>query len=391
MSDSCCQEYAAMRVSRRGMLAGAMSLAGASTLVGSAVVTASPARAQSASAVLVVLSLRGASDGLSLVVPHSDPVYYQARPRIAVPSDRLLVKDATFGLHPALDALLPMWAAGQVAAVHATGLPAPNRSHFSAMEEVEDADPGSTARIGWLNRLVGELPGGSPLQGFSASGGVLPTSLSGPVPTMSAGDVDDVRLPGSDDDGRRARSLRTLWHREKSTLGQSMRSTFEAIPAEVGLVVCKRVNFVPRPEDGEPFWRRMTLRETESFNDFGRPLPPKVAHRAHPEITVKQGNHKIEDVELGESLDDGRIQILHFPMRSYAQFENKIAKGGAAYARNKDLPKRTGRTWRLLYEKWQQGELREHYDANVAAEDGDAELVIDERLRDFFASRASQE
>ena len=33
-----------------------------------------------------------------------------------------------------------------MAAVHATGLPAPNRSHFSAMEEVEDADPGSDRR-----------------------------------------------------------------------------------------------------------------------------------------------------------------------------------------------------------------------------------------------------
>ena len=32
-----------------------------------------------------------------------------------------------------------------MAAIHATGLPAPNRSHFSAMEEVEDADPGSDA------------------------------------------------------------------------------------------------------------------------------------------------------------------------------------------------------------------------------------------------------
>ncbi|CAN5539655.1 hypothetical protein BH10ACT11_BH10ACT11_03280 [soil metagenome] len=163
-----------------------------------------------------------------------------------------------------------------------------------------------------------------------------------------------------------------------------LRSTFEAIPAEVGIVVARRVNFVPRPEDDKPFWDRMTLREKESFNDFGRPLPPKVAHRAHPEITVKQGNHKIEDVDLGQSLDDGRIQILHFPMRSYAQFENKIAKGGAAYARNKELPKRTGRTWRLLYEKWQAGELREHYDSNVAEGSAEAELLPDDRLRDFF-------
>ena len=104
---------------------------------------------------MVVLSLRGAADGLSLVVPHADPQYYAARPRIAIPADTLLAKDGQFGLHPNLAPLLPLWTSGKLAAVHATGLPAPNRSHFAAMEEVEDADPGSSARVGWLNRLIG--------------------------------------------------------------------------------------------------------------------------------------------------------------------------------------------------------------------------------------------
>ena len=72
-----------------------------------------------------LLSLRGASDGLSLVVPHGDPVYYQARPRIAVPAETLLAKDGFFGMHPALEPLVPFWTAGKVAAVHATGMPAP--------------------------------------------------------------------------------------------------------------------------------------------------------------------------------------------------------------------------------------------------------------------------
>ena len=44
----CCDEYAAMAVSRRGLLGGAAALAGAATMVGGAVVTASPARAASA-------------------------------------------------------------------------------------------------------------------------------------------------------------------------------------------------------------------------------------------------------------------------------------------------------------------------------------------------------
>jgi uncharacterized protein (DUF1501 family) len=230
----CCDEYAAMSssVSRRGLLGGAIALAGATTVVGSAVVTASPARASSASSVLVVVSLRGAADGLSLVVPHGDPVYYSGvRPRIAIPSTSLLVPDTMFGLHPKMTALVPMWQAGKVAAVHATGLPVANRSHFAAMEEMEDADLGSSERVGWLNRLVSGTPGSSPLQGFSAGASTIPTSLVGPSSTMSAGRVDDVELPGNDDEGRRAQSLKIMWNGEKSTLGRSMRTTFDAISA----------------------------------------------------------------------------------------------------------------------------------------------------------------
>ena len=123
------------------------------------VATASATPGVSASSIIVVLSLRGAADGLSLVVPHGDRTYYKARPTIAVPRGSLLARDDTFGLHPALRPLLPMWKAGKLGAVHATGMRIPNRSHFAAMEVVEDADPGSAARIGWLNRLVGTMPG----------------------------------------------------------------------------------------------------------------------------------------------------------------------------------------------------------------------------------------
>lgn len=228
----CCAEFAT--VSRRGLLSGALALAGASTVVGSAVVRASAATVTPASSVLVVLSMRGAADGLSLVVPHADPTYYVARPRIAIPSDRLLAKDGQFGLHPELAPMLPLWNAGKVAAVHATGLPAPNRSHFAAMEEVEDANPGSAARVGWLNRLIGTDSDRSPLQGFTMGEGAPPTSLYGPEDVMGAGDLDRVQIAGADKwdhDGGRRRSLEAMWGKDGSTLGRAIRSTFGAVDA----------------------------------------------------------------------------------------------------------------------------------------------------------------
>lgn len=167
----------------------------------------------------------------------------------------------------------------------------------------------------------------------------------------------------------------------------NLRTLFEGLGDDVGAVVGHRTNFVPRPEDDRPYWERMTLRERESLNPVGKPLPPKLAHRAHPEIVVVQGNHRIKGADVGSEVDDGSIEILHFPMRSYAQFENKIVKGGRAYARNKELPEKTGRTWRRLYETWEQGGLPAHYEASVVAEAARQDLLEDTRLRDYLEAR----
>jgi uncharacterized protein (DUF1501 family) len=232
--DACCPEFAALN--RRSVLRGALALGGATFMVGSATVSASAASLTPASSVLVVLSLRGGADGLSLVVPYGDPGYYSARPTIAIPQNQLLAgtTDGFFGLHPKLDPLKTMWTSGQLAAIHATGLSTANRSHFSAMEEVEEAHPGSNARVGWLNRLVATNSAGSPLQGVGLVNGVPPTELSGPVPLMTIGSLDDATIAGDDANdpthGRR-RSLHTLWDHDHSAMGTAVRATLEATAA----------------------------------------------------------------------------------------------------------------------------------------------------------------
>lgn len=222
-SGSCgCRDFdeARLALSRRAFLGGT-ALAGGALALGPGLggsgprayaVTGRPATriASPTGSVLVLLSLRGAADGLSLVVPHGDPAYYAARPRIGIPHTALLAPDAMFGLHPALAPLLPMWNAGSLAAVHATGMATPNRSHFAAMEAIEDAAPGSSERNGWLNRLLGDLPGTSPLQG-TAMGNQIPTSLFGTNPAFVVGRVDNAKLAGTDDDGGRLASLTHAW------------------------------------------------------------------------------------------------------------------------------------------------------------------------------------
>lgn len=232
-TDHCCPEYSGL--SRRGVLRGALA-GGVAATFGSAVVRSAPAYAAGgiggAGNVLVVLSLRGACDGLSLVVPHADPVYYAARPRISVARESLLAQDAMFGLHPEFAPMMPLWNAGRVAAVHATGLPVPNRSHFSAMEEVEDAAPGSSAREGWLNRLIGVDGTSSPVQAVAVGDGLLPTSLYGAQPATTMRDPGSVQLSGADQwdtFGGRPRSVRTLWSGSSAPLAASVRSALAVV------------------------------------------------------------------------------------------------------------------------------------------------------------------
>lgn len=177
--------------------------------------------------VLVVLSLRGGADGLSLVVPHGEAALTALRPRIGIPADSLLAKDAMFGLHPGFRPLLPMWQAGTFGAVHAVGLPQPNRSHFQAMEAVEDADPGTSERRGWINRLVGLGGSAIPAEAVQLGNAMVPTSLYGPAPVLGLKSLGDLSLAGTDDAEtrrRRGRALHRLWDGASGPLGEGVRA-----------------------------------------------------------------------------------------------------------------------------------------------------------------------
>jgi len=227
---SCCEEYAGL--SRRGVLKGMLGVGATTAFFGTTFTQTAYAATQSADEVLVVLSLRGAADGLSLVVPHGDPAYYTARPRIAIPKTSLLAQDTFFGLHPSLAPLLPLWNAGKVAAVHATGLPVANRSHFAAMEELEDADPGSTARVGWINRLIGTDDYTNPLQAIGMGLSTPITAMYGPEATVTTAGVADMVLAGADQwdtEHRRPLSLGTLWADADGVVGRGGRAALSAV------------------------------------------------------------------------------------------------------------------------------------------------------------------
>jgi uncharacterized protein (DUF1501 family) len=133
----------------------------------------------------VVVILRGALDGLAAVVPYGDANLATWRPALVPPpvgsQGGLLDLGGFYGLHPALTGLHALYAAGELAPVHAVAGSWRVRSHFEAQDYLEcGADQRMTS--GWLNRAVAAMAGPSGPAGRAMAVGIsVPLLLRGPV------------------------------------------------------------------------------------------------------------------------------------------------------------------------------------------------------------------
>jgi uncharacterized protein (DUF1501 family) len=122
---------------------------------------------------LVLVELAGGNDSLNMVVPYADPRYYAARPSIAIARDKVLQLDPRFGLHPALEPMMAMWRAGDMAVALGVGYDRPNRSHFRSIDIWDTAsDSSQYLDDGWIARLfAAPQPARSPVADAIVLGG----------------------------------------------------------------------------------------------------------------------------------------------------------------------------------------------------------------------------
>jgi uncharacterized protein (DUF1501 family) len=104
--------------------------------------------------ILVVLELSGGNDGLNTVVPHADPAYYRARPRIGIPAKDVLKVSDAFGFHPSMVGFERLYKDGRMAVVHGCGYDHPSLSHFSSMSYWHTGVPNAGEPLGWLGRVA---------------------------------------------------------------------------------------------------------------------------------------------------------------------------------------------------------------------------------------------
>jgi len=128
--------------------------------------------------ILLLVELRGGNDALNMVVPYADRNYYQLRPNLGIPRERVLQLDERMGFHQKLEPLMEAWKAKELAVIQGVGYPSPNRSHFRSIEIWDTAsDAGKILSEGWIAQVFAgkKLPAGAGVDSIVLDTNVLPT------------------------------------------------------------------------------------------------------------------------------------------------------------------------------------------------------------------------
>ena len=145
--------------------------------------------------VLVVLQLTGGNDYFNTVVPYTDGNYFDSRPRLQIPEERVLKINDELGFHPAMGPLKDIYESGNLAMIHGVGYENSPRSHFRSMDIWHTCEPDEVGTEGWLGRALREIDpqGENPITGVNI-GQALPRALV--APGVSVASVADVSTYG---------------------------------------------------------------------------------------------------------------------------------------------------------------------------------------------------
>ncbi len=191
--------------------------------------------------ILVNIFMRGAVDGLNVVVPYGEDNYYKFRNSIAIPrpsasNEAALDLDGFFGLNPRMQNILSMFKDKEVAFVHASGSPNGTRSHFEAQAFMESGTPGvATTETGWLNRTMTRVPKAElgirnakydPFE-LVAIEPMMPLSTRGDFPALSFDSINELRFRARNSDN--FASALTEMYSDNPRMSESMTLLKEAM------------------------------------------------------------------------------------------------------------------------------------------------------------------
>ncbi|SUZ84242.1 uncharacterized protein METZ01_LOCUS37096 [marine metagenome] len=129
--------------------------------------------------VLVVLQLTGANDYLNTIVPYTNPLYWDNRPKVNIPEDQVLPIDDELGFRSDTEQLKAIYDQGNMAIIHGIGFENSPRSHFRAMDIWHTCEPDRIGIDGWVAKVIRDLDpsGENVLKGVNFGQG-LPRALT---------------------------------------------------------------------------------------------------------------------------------------------------------------------------------------------------------------------
>lgn len=147
----------------------------------------------------------------------------------------------------------------------------------------------------------------------------------------------------------------------------SLKYHLQHIAPQYRLVYAPRTNFwaPDTPDDPRPFWEQQIDQQAEALNFLGEPLSGKICHRGEKAIVVHHGNHSVDPMapeDIAPLKTPSDLEIFHFPLRHYAQFEQKVRNGGGSWVANRQLSAEIGKGKRHLYTLYLSGQLPVFYE-----------------------------
>ena len=172
--------------------------------------------------VVVVLQMTGGNDYMNTVIPYSDPRYYDNRPAVGVPEDRVIKLNDKIGFHPELAPIKNLYDRGNVAIIHGVGYANAPRSHFRSMDIWHTCEPDKLGTEGWLGRATRDIdPNKENVVTTVSFGPSLPRALALPgVPVACVDDLDTFgMLPGISEHEQRNKILDRFSRLYSPTIG----------------------------------------------------------------------------------------------------------------------------------------------------------------------------
>ena len=174
--------------------------------------------------VLAVLSLSGGNDGLNTVIPYTNPLYRDYRPKLGIAEGQVIPLNDELGFHPTMGPLKKFWDEGKLAIFLGVGYNNPSYSHFRSMDIWHTCEPDKIGTEGWLGRALKEIDPNAEnvLTGVNFGRGLPRALVMDGVPVASVGNLETYGLlTGIEGENQRDQALDVFGRMYSPAVGRS--------------------------------------------------------------------------------------------------------------------------------------------------------------------------